>query len=147
MFHIIKERIEKLLADKRKRELISYLFFGGLTTLISIASYWVFTRGCGFGEVTGNVGSWVISVAFAYVTNRRWVFESKKQGALPILGEATAFVASRVFSGITETLLIFIFAEKLGIYDMAVKIAATVITILLNYILSKIVVFRKHETT
>ncbi len=130
---------------KKYRELISYLIFGGLTTLVSFVTYVVFARLFSFDVVTSNVISWVISVLFAYITNRAFVFRSNKNGFTAIIGEMCSFFASRLFSGIIETLIMYIFVDMIGYYDIAVKIVATVIVIVLNYILSKLFVFKKKK--
>lgn len=130
---------------KSHREMVSYLFFGVLTTAVSFVTYMAFERLIGLDTVTSNVISWVISVAFAYITNRIYVFKSKKIGLANIVTEVGAFFASRLFSGVIETLIMFVFVDKLGYYDVLVKAVATVIVIVLNYILSKLLVFRKKK--
>lgn len=139
-----KEKLSTLLSNHKTREIILYVFFGGLTTIVSIVIFLIFTRLFLFNAVISNVISWIISVCFAYLTNRKWVFVSKKSGLKAIGGEVIAFFASRSFSGLIETAIIYIFVDILGLYDLAVKIAATVIVIILNYILSKIIVFRNN---
>lgn len=129
----------------KRRELILYVFFGGLTTVVSFLTYILFTRVGFMGVVPANILSWIISVTFAYLTNRKWVFCSKKSGAREIAGEVTTFFASRVFSGLLETAIMFVFVDILSLYDVAVKIAATVIVVVLNYVLSKVIVFKTNH--
>lgn len=126
----------------KKRELLSYVFFGVLTTIVSFTTYTIFNRVFNFDTVPANVISWIFSVTFAYITNRIWVFNTKKTGAKEMFFEATSFYASRVFSGFVETGIMFLFIDKLGFYDIGTKLVATVIVVVLNYILSKFIVFK-----
>lgn len=130
---------------QKYREIITYIFFGGLTTVVSFVSYAIFVRFFNLDIVVGNILSWIISVTFAYITNRIWVFESKEKKPIKIIYEIVSFFSSRLLSGAVETLLMFVFAEKLGLYDLGVKIIANVIVIILNYIFSKLIVFRKKN--
>lgn len=128
---------------KKHYELVSYLFFGGLTTVVSIAVYFIAARAFSMGAVPANVISWIVSVTFAYITNRIFVFRSRQKGFQQVAAEIVKFYSSRLASGIIETLLIFILVDMLGLYDMAIKLIVTVIVIILNYIFSKIIVFKK----
>ena len=65
---------------EKYRELLLYVVFGGLTTLVSFVSYWIFADGFHIHYMASTVLSWIVSVTFAYVTNRRWVFESRAHG-------------------------------------------------------------------
>lgn len=123
-------------------ELISYLFFGVMTTIVSFLTYVLCARLFLFNAVVSNIVSWIISVLFAYITNRKFVFKSKKTNFVPLIKEMLSFFGSRIFSGFIETLLIYIFVDLLGLYDIAVKLAATIIVIILNYIFSKLLVFK-----
>lgn len=130
---------------KAHKELISYLIFGALTTIVSYISYAIFSRFLGIAVVNANVLSWIFSVLFAYITNRLFVFESKKHGTVLVLKEMLSFFASRLLSGAIETLLLFIFADLLGYNDLIVKALATIIVIVLNYIFSKLFVFKSQS--
>ena len=133
------------------RELISYLFFGGLTTLVSWASYALFVRLPGMTLFWGNVLSWVCAVLFAFVTNKLWVFNSKSWAWPGWLKEAAAFFAGRIFSGLVEMggfpLLMWLGLDQslLGIEGFAAKVVISVVVIVLNYILSKFLVFRRKQ--
>ena len=128
------EKLKDLLA--KYREVISYLFFGGLTTL---------------GTNVGNVLSWVCAVSFAFVTNKLWVFNSKSWAWPAWLKEAGAFFAGRIFSGVVELgglpLLMWMGLDQplLGIEGFAAKVTISVVVIILNYFLSKFLVFRKKN--
>lgn len=137
----MKQKLMNLL--KKHREVVSYLIFGVLTTVVSFAVYALFTKAFLIDAVTSNIISWVVSVTFAYVTNRLYVFENKRSGISGVLIEGASFYGSRLFSGGVETLIIYVFAVRLGWYDLGVKLVATAIVVVMNYVLSKVIVFRK----
>lgn len=138
-----KDLPRKLFADRRFRELASYVFWGGMTTLVSFAAYGIATRALGIGVVPATVASWIVAVLFAFVTNKLWVFASKSLAPLLVLRELVAFVASRLASGGIELFLMWFFADVLGVNDWLMKLVANVVAIVANYVFSKIFVFRK----
>ena len=129
----------------RYKELILYVFFGGCTTLISIATYWVCRNLLNIPVVPADVISWILSVIFAYVTNKIWVFESKSTELKVIVREVVEFFAARLFSLGVDVLFMYITVVKLHLPDMWMKVTANVIVIILNYVFSKWIIFRKKE--
>ena len=127
---------------RKHREVLLYLLFGGLTTLVSIVSFALFLA-LGINELIANVLSWVLSVLFAYVTNRTWVFEAKADTRAGVLREMTAFFGGRLATLFIEEGLLAVFITWLGLPALPVKIAAQVIVIVLNYVISKLWVFKK----
>ena len=127
------------------REMILYVVFGGLTTVVSIASYWIFVDVFHIHYMVSTALSWIVSVTFAYVTNRKWVFESRARGFVPIVLELFCFYACRVASGLMEMGLMFAGVDLLHLNDKAVKLFANVLVIVANYVLSKWFVFRKKR--
>lgn len=125
------------------RELISYVFFGGLTTLCNIFVYWVLARIFSADELISTAIAFVISVIFAFYTNRKWVFFSKEKGVRPVFFEGCKFFASRLFSGGLDLLIMFIFVTILNYNDMIIKILSNILVIILNFIFSKLFVFKK----
>lgn len=125
------------------KEIIAYLFFGGLTTVVNIVVYFICTSVLGLNYLVANAISWVVSVAFAYVTNRTWVFESKVKGFSAILREMTTFVGCRVLSGVMDMAIMFVSVDVIGITDSAAKFITQVVVVVLNYIFSKLIIFRK----
>ena len=81
---------------KRFKEQLLYLFFGGLTTLLSIFLFWLMTEPFSMNPLTANVVGWIICVIFAYVTNRTWVFQNKAYGAVKVIRECASFFAGRL---------------------------------------------------
>ncbi len=125
---------------KKYKEIINYLIFGGLTTLISIITYALFAKLFHIDYLISNVLSWIISVLFAYITNKIFVFESKSKKNIK---EITSFFFFRVVSLIMEMVILYIFVDMLHIDDLVTKIIAQIIVIVANYIFSKVFVFKK----
>ena len=97
------------------KEVISYLFFGVLTTVVNFVVYFACTDGLHINYLAATAVSWVAAVLFAYVTNRKWVFESKVSGFMPILREMAVFVGCRVFSGVMEMGNMIFSVDMIGI--------------------------------
>ena len=132
------------------KEIINYLIFGVLTTVVSLVVYYGLTLTTLDPEKAielqiANIISWIAACTFAYFTNRKWVFENKDKANL---SEASKFYLSRVSTLLIDMGLMFIFVTKLGINDKIMKLIVQVIVIVLNYIFSKFIVFRekKNET-
>ena len=117
---------------KKNKEILLYLFFGGLTFLVSISSYAVFNIRIGWNALTANIASWILAVAFAYVTNRAWVFESSTDRGSNLIKEITGFVGGRIATLVIEELILFIFITELGMNSILVKIVAQVVVIYIN---------------
>lgn len=127
---------------RRNRHMILYVVFGALTTAVNIVSYWLMTRFLHVSVEISTAAAWVLSVLFAYVTNRTWVFESHASGFAQIGKEIVSFFLSRLSTGLLDWVIMFIFVTKMTLPDMPVKLASNVIVIVLNYILSRFLVFR-----
>lgn len=128
---------------QKYRELILYVFFGGLTTVVNFVSYAVFAKMLGVDEITSTVIAFVLSVIFAYLTNRKWVFQSRASGWRAIGYEVATFFGGRIFSGLLDVLIMYVFVTRLGFYDLLIKILSNILVIILNFIISKLIVFRK----
>ena len=127
---------------KLKNELILYVIFGVLTTLVNIAGYLFFTKVCGINYIISNILAWILSVLFAYITNRIWVFESTNGN---IIKEISLFFGGRLFSSIVDTGLMYLFVDILFINDFISKIIIQIIVVILNYLISRLVVFKKDN--
>lgn len=125
------------------KEIIAYLFFGALTTLINIIVYGVCNVLCGISVFTSNITAWFLSVLFAYTTNRKFVFHSNKKGIQSIGKECISFFLGRLSTGIFDTLFMVITVSILDWPNLIMKISSNVIVIILNYIISKVLVFSK----
>lgn len=127
---------------ERLKELLLYEFFGVFTLLISIGSFALFTETLMIDPLVANVFSWVLAVAFAYVTNRNWVFKKTATGAGDVIHETMRFVSGRLSTLIIEELIILVCVTWLGMDNMIVKVVAQIVVILLNYCISRFWVFR-----
>ncbi|CCY71510.1 cell wall teichoic acid glycosylation protein GtcA [Clostridium sp. CAG:921] len=139
------EKIIKML--KKYKEVISYLIFGVLTTVVSLAVYYlsVFTflnPNNAFELQIANIISWIVGVCFAYFTNRKYVFESKEKNKLK---EASKFVFARVVTLIMDMIIMWIGVTLLHRNDKIIKLISQVVIIVSNYVFSKIFVFKKKE--
>ncbi|MFA9381581.1 MAG: GtrA family protein [Acetanaerobacterium sp.] len=128
---------------KKYKETILYLFFGGLTTLINIAAYWLLSGPAGIDYLAANAVAWILSVLFAFVTNKLFVFASRDLAAKLVLKELTLFVGARLFSGALDMGTMYLFIDILHCNDMLIKIVSNVIVVVVNYVLSKLIIFRK----
>ncbi len=142
--------IEKIKAlYKAHKEGILYLLFGGLTTLISILSFWLFSLMLGEElYLISNLISWVLAVAFAFVTNKLWVFCSEATDKKTLLREIPEFIGARLFSLGLEELGLWLALDILGMSaipsgDLIAKVILQVVVIVLNYFLSKFIIFKK----
>ncbi len=126
------------------KELILYLFFGGCTTLVNIVSYYICDR-MGISTVISTVIAWILSVVFAYVTNRIYVFESKAIGFNAILKEIISFFTCRLATGIMDLGIMVLFVDLLHFNGLLIKILSNILVVMSNYILSKLVIFKKKS--
>jgi len=127
---------------KKYEEIINYLIVGGMTTLVSIGVYALCTKCFHINYMIANVVSWIISVLFAYITNRIFVFKSKSEN---IILEVYQFFKYRIFSFLIEIFLMYVFVELISIDDMISKVIVQIIVIILNYVFSKLFVFKKES--
>lgn len=127
----------------RYRGILLYLFFGGLTTLVNYVIYFPLYYFCDMPASVINILAWTCAVIFAFFTNKPFVFESHDWSAEVVFPELGKFVGSRVFSGLAETGLIALTVDLLKWSGTAMKIAASILVIILNYIASRWFVFHK----
>ena len=127
---------------KKYEEIINYLIFGVLTTLVSILSYAFFTRLINLDYVLSNILSWILSVTFAFFTNQKYVFNTSSSSKIK---DMFKFYLSRLTSLGIELITMYILVTLLSLNDMISKIIVQFIVIVLNYVLSKLFVFKKQE--
>ena len=128
---------------KKYKEALLYLFFGVLTTLINIVVFYLFTEIITLDELVAIVIAWIIAVLCAYVTNRIWVFSSHCATKAAFLKEILSFYGGRIFTLLVEEGILLVFIKLLSLNALAVKIVAQVVIIVLNYVISKLFVFKK----
>lgn len=129
-----------------------YLFFGVLTTVVSFITAGIsknLLEACGLSDsVVGTVStviSWICAVTFAFVTNRIWVFDSKTTGAKAVFKEGVSFYGGRILTLLVEVAMMEIGYSMLKFNYWVVKIVANVVVLILNYVISKIFVFKKKD--
>lgn len=132
---------------KKYKEIVNYLIVGVLTTIVSLIVYYllVFTILNPENAIQlqiANIVSWIMSVIFAYFTNRKYVFESKNPNKLK---EAGKFATSRIGTLLLDMLIMYLGVSLLNFSDKIMKLISQVLVIIGNYILSKLFVFKKTE--
>lgn len=143
--------MEKLKALLTKyREQLLYLFFGGVTTVINIAAYALCAR-AGLPTWLSNAVAWVLAVLGAYVSNRIWVFRSRSRGRA-LAKEFLSFIGCRVATGVMDEAIMILGVDRLGpivapgslrLWGLGVKVFSNVLVIVLNYVFSKLFIFRR----
>lgn len=128
---------------KKHKEQLLYLFFGALTTVVSIGTFTIICL-AGIPILISNIISWFLSVLFAYITNRTWVFKSKSAN---IVKELYFFAGGRMLTLAIEELNLLIFVTLLHFNAMMVKIMAQIIVVILNYLISKMFVFKEEKSS
>lgn len=124
-------------------EILSYLIFGVLTTVVNYIIYLPLYNGVGLSASVSNVIAWAGAVAFAYLTNKPFVFRSYDWSLKTVIPELTKFVGCRVGSGAAETAILFVTVDLLGWNGIIWKLLTNVLVVVLNYVASKLVVFKK----
>lgn len=139
-------------------EMVTYIFFGVLTTVVSVLSFWLFDlllsnkmfvviagKQKDMGYLIANVVSFILAVLFAFITNKLFVFQSKDTAAKTVFRELILFTAARLLSFGVDMLWMFVTVTLCGINALLSKIIVQIIVVIMNYILSKIMVFRKPK--
>lgn len=142
-----KENFSNLCKKFLTKEIILYLVFGVLTTVVSLAVYYAsvltfLNPDNAIQLQIANILSWIAGVTFAYFTNRKYVFESKEQNKLK---EASKFVLARVATLVMDMAVMWLGVTILHGNDKIVKLISQVIVVVGNYVFSKLFVFTKKE--
>ena len=127
---------------KKNKEMLLYLFFGGLSFVISVVTFAIFCNCFNMNTLIANVLSWIITVLFAFLTNRIWVFNSSTNGWKEFAKQIFSFYCGRIITLLIEEIILFIFISKLNLNNILIKIIAQIVVIIGNYIISKKMVFR-----
>lgn len=130
-------------------EVIKYLIFGVLTTVVNFVTYYVlvflFRTEDGVVGIGCNVTATIISILFAYITNRKFVFESKTTGKKEIFKEMFSFFSCRAFSFFMDFLIYLIGCTIMKLPSFIVKMISQVVVTILNYVFSKLIIFKKKK--
>lgn len=136
--------IEKLRSLIEKYwDVLSYLFFGVLTTVVNYLIYLPVYNFCGLSAALSNMIAWVGAVIFAFLTNKPFVFHSHDWSAKTVVPELTKFVSCRIASGVLETVILFLAVDCMNWDGNIWKLVTQVLVIIINYVGSKLLVFRK----
>jgi putative flippase GtrA len=134
---------EKCLELWNNVELVTYLFAGLATTVVNYVVYWFATRVLGMAVMPGTWTAWILAVIFGYWANKTFVFKTHCESFGELVREALSFFSMRLVSLGAETVLMFLTVEVLHFNDLAMKLVINLVVIILNYVFSKLFVFRK----
>ena len=126
------------------KEGLLYLFFGGCTTLINIISFVIF-RQFKLGVDVSNIIAWLIAVIFAFITNKLFVFDSKNTDRKTVMKETISFLIARVISLGIDTGLLHLMIDFMKIHEVIAKVISNIVVIIVNYIFSKLFIFKKEK--
>lgn len=125
------------------RQLVAYVFFGVCTTVMNIGVYYMCAHPLGMSTSVSTVASWVISVAFAYVTNKLWVFDSKSWRWNLLLREITSFYVCRLLTGVFDLGIMILTVDVLHWDDLLMKLLSNVLVVILNFVASRVLIFNR----
>ena len=128
---------------ERYKSFIAYAVFGVFTTVVNIVAYNLCYVHAGMSNTLSNVIAWVLAVTFAYLTNKVWVFDSKSWAWNVLKREVPAFVSCRLATGVMDLVIMYISVDVMHWNAMLMKLLSNILVILLNYIFSKLVIFKK----
>ncbi len=137
------EKIKELY--NKYKEILMYLIFGVLTTVVNIVSYFLLARILHIDTVVSTVIALILSILFAYITNKIFVFESKTNTAKELLKEIISFFGCRAFTGVLDVAFMYITVDVFNLNDMIMKIISNIVVIVVNYIFSKLIIFKKDK--
>lgn len=145
-----KNKMFKKIVDlyKKYEEVIMYLIFGVLTTVVNFVVYFIAIRILGDSDLSktiSNALAWFFSVLFAFFTNKIFVFKHKSENAKDFILEAFKFYGCRAFSGILDIGLFALLVSVFHFNDVIVKIFMQILVIVLNYIFSKLIIFKNKK--
>ena len=128
---------------KKHKSFIAYGVFGVFTTIVNIVTYNFCYNNLGISNTLSNIVAWILAVTFAYLTNKVWVFDSKSWKWEVLKREVLAFISCRLATGILDIVIMFVCVDILGLHALLMKVISNVLVIILNYIFSKLVIFKK----
>lgn len=127
------------------KEMFMYLFFGVLTTVINFIAYYIFNVICKSSAGISTTLAFIISIIFAYITNKIWVFNSKTNNIKELVTEIFKFISARLVTYFIDLFLMIILVDKLHYNSLICKLLVNILVIILNYIFSKLLVFKKNK--
>lgn len=130
---------------KKYYSLIAYMFFGVCTTVINIVVYKIMYSMLNIANIPANIIAWIAAVIFAYITNKLFVFDSKSFNISVLLHELIAFISCRLLTGVLDLSIMFVAVDIMYQSEIFWKIISNIFVIVINYIASKIVIFKKNN--
>ena len=127
------------------KELFIYGIFGVLTTIVNICVYTLCANQLFLHYLVANVIAWVIAVIFAFITNKLFVFKSKSWERKIWINEFTKFIGARIVTGVLDMLMMYVMIDMLVLNDVFSKIIVNIIVILVNFVFSKLIIFKKTK--
>ena len=125
------------------RSIILYVVFGAMTTLVNMAAYWLCYNVIGIPNVPSTIIAWVLAVAFAFITNKLWVFDSPSFDAQTLKHEIPTFFGARLATGVLDVAIMYLAVDLMHWNPTFWKFVSNVLVIIINYVASKLVIFRK----
>ena len=130
---------------RKYKQVIAYFFWGGGTTVVNFAVYFLCTRLLDTGYVTANILSWIAAVLFAFFVNKILVFHSASWKLSTLLPEFGKFLGARVFSGVFETVMLWLCVDIGHFHDGVTKVVVSILVVILNYLFSNLFIFRNRR--
>lgn len=130
--------------DFRYMQVLTYLIFGALTTMVNIIIYFIFSKIIGLDYLISNAIAWFLSVMFAYITNKIYVFKSMGWGFTEFIKEITTFISCRLLSGGMDMVIMYIFIDLFSLNDLIIKLFSNLCVIVVNFLVSKNYIFQKR---
>ena len=141
-----KAMIDRLIFYIKKYEgVLLYLIFGVLTTAVNFIVYYICYTKFHWINLASNTVAWILSVMFAFITNKIWVFKSKSFEFSKLAVELSGFITARLSTWLLETVIMFVGVDILKGYWLIAKVIASVLVVILNYVFSKLFIFRKNN--
>ena len=137
------EKIKQLCI--KYRSIIMYVIIGAITTLINWVAFWLCFYVVYVPNVPSNIIAWIVAVAFAFASNKVWVFESRSWESKVWMPELLKFVGGRIGTGLIDLALMWLTVDVLGLHAFLMKILVSIIVLILNYVISKLLVFKKER--
>ncbi len=128
----------------RYKSMILYVLFGGFTTLVNMGAYHLTFNMMGIPNVPSTIIAWLLAVIFAFLTNKQWVFDSRSWKADVLIREALAFFSARIATGLLDIVIMYAAVDVMHWNGLIWKLISNVIVIVLNYVASKLFIFKKN---
>ena len=127
------------------KSMIMYVVFGGLTTVVNMVSYYICYNLLHIPNVPSTAIAWVLAVIFAFITNKLWVFDSKSFDKQTLLHEVPTFFGARIATGLLDIAIMYLAVDVAHMNPTVWKLISNVLVIIINYIASKLIIFKKRS--